>query len=107
MDSRLTFRSLVWVLSAVLLTTSCGPGDFPEDPRSEELIALDYWTPTTGAWEVHGRIREKWAELGWERSTLGSPISDEYAVSAGRESEFQKGFPTFNAATGIVSVRMN
>lgn len=26
-----------------------------------------YWTPETGAWEVHGAIRDKWAELGWER----------------------------------------
>ncbi|MBM7114855.1 N-acetylmuramoyl-L-alanine amidase [Archangium primigenium] len=65
-----------------------------------------YWTPTTGAWEVHGRIREKWAALGWEKSTLGYPVSDEYAVTGGRESEFQKGFLTYTAATDTVTVRM-
>src|SRR6202012_2078020 len=36
-----------------------------------------YSTPFTGAHEVHGAIRQKWAALGWEHSTLGYPISDE------------------------------
>jgi uncharacterized protein with LGFP repeats len=65
-----------------------------------------YWTPTTGAWEVHGLIREKWKSLGWETSALGYPVSDEYAVTGGRESEFQHGYITFNAATGALTVRM-
>jgi len=30
-----------------------------------------YWTPQTGAREVHGAIRDKWASMGWERSRLG------------------------------------
>ncbi|WNG15146.1 LGFP repeat-containing protein [Cystobacter fuscus] len=65
-----------------------------------------YWTPTTGAWAVHGLIRDKWAALGWERSPLGYPVSDEYAVTGGRESEFQKGYLTWSSATNSVSVRM-
>ncbi|HZH13287.1 MAG TPA: N-acetylmuramoyl-L-alanine amidase [Archangium sp.] len=65
-----------------------------------------YWTPTTGAWSVYGQIRNKWAELGWENSALGYPVSDEYAVTGGRESEFQKGFITYNATTGALTVRM-
>jgi hypothetical protein len=37
-----------------------------------------YWTPSTGAYEVHGLIRQFWAEHGWERNaSLGYPISDE------------------------------
>ncbi len=37
-----------------------------------------YWTPSTGAHEVHGLIREFWAAHGWERNVaLGYPISDE------------------------------
>lgn len=37
-----------------------------------------YWTPNTGAWEVHGLIRGYWAANGWERNpSLGYPISDE------------------------------
>ncbi len=52
-----------------------------------------YWTPETGAHEVHGAIRAKWAEMGWERSRLRYPTSDERATSdgRGRYSEFQGG----------------
>lgn len=52
-----------------------------------------YWTPGTGAWEVHGDIRGQWAALGWERSALGYPISDEMTVygGLGRISHFQRG----------------
>jgi uncharacterized protein with LGFP repeats len=52
-----------------------------------------YWTPRTGAHEVHGAIREKWASLGWERSRLGFPTSDEKSVpnGHGRVSEFEGG----------------
>ena len=37
-----------------------------------------YWTPTTGAHEVHGLMRQFWADHGWERNpSLGYPIEDE------------------------------
>jgi uncharacterized protein with LGFP repeats len=36
-----------------------------------------YWTPFTGAWSIHGAIRDHWAALGWERSVLGYPVTDE------------------------------
>ncbi|ATB27278.1 N-acetylmuramoyl-L-alanine amidase [Melittangium boletus] len=65
-----------------------------------------YWTQATGAHEVHGLIRAKWKELNWEKGALGYPVSDEYAVTGGRESEFQKGFLTYNAASNSVTVRM-
>jgi len=65
-----------------------------------------YWTPTTGAHEVRGLIHVKWAELGWETGALGYPVRDEYAVTGGRESEFQKGFLTLTTATNTVTVRM-
>ena len=32
------------------------------------------WTPQTGAHEVHGDIRVKWATLHW----LGYPLTDEH-----------------------------
>lgn len=51
-----------------------------------------YWTPATGAHEVHGAIRNKWASLGWERSALGYPTSDELALGSGRISYFQHGY---------------
>jgi len=43
-----------------------------------------YWTPKTGAHEVHGAIRAKWEELGWERSSLGYPVTDESTLSDGK-----------------------
>jgi hypothetical protein len=52
-----------------------------------------YWTPTTGAHEVHGLIRDKWASLGWERSALGYPVSDETdeVDGSGRFNLFERG----------------
>src|SRR5919199_153072 len=50
-----------------------------------------YWTPETGAHEVHGAIRDKWANMGWERSELGYPTSDEHDIPGGRISQFQRG----------------
>ena len=36
-----------------------------------------YWSPATGAHEVHGLIRSLWASQGWERGPLGYPLADE------------------------------
>ena len=58
-----------------------------------------YWTASTGAHELHGSIRAKWAQLGWERSLLGYPTSDEFAVPKGRRSNFRHGSITYIAAT--------
>ena len=63
-----------------------------------------YWSPATGAHEVHGRIRDKYAELGWEAGELGYPTSDEYAVAEGRRGDFQHGSITWNAQTGELTV---
>src|SRR5206468_6618054 len=38
-----------------------------------------YWKASAGAHIVMGDIRPRWASLGWERSRLGYPISDELA----------------------------
>ncbi|MCB0211876.1 MAG: hypothetical protein KDJ52_21225 [Anaerolineae bacterium] len=52
-----------------------------------------YWTPQTDAHEVHGAIRELWKSLGWEKSQLGYPVSDEMLTpdGKGRYSVFQNG----------------
>lgn len=63
-----------------------------------------YWTPSTGAWSVHGAIRATWAQLGWERSALGYPTSDEYGVAGGRRSDFAHGYITWYSATGQTQV---
>ncbi|GAA0305196.1 LGFP repeat-containing protein [Kineococcus aurantiacus] len=43
-----------------------------------------YWSPWTGAHELHGEIRNGWGRLGWEGGILGFPITDEGATSSGR-----------------------
>ena len=50
-----------------------------------------YWSHGTGAWEVHGLIRHKWSQLGWERSAVGYPVSDEFSIAGGRANNFQRG----------------
>lgn len=52
-----------------------------------------YWHPYTGAHEIHGLIRAKWASLGWEKSFLGYPKTDESPspIGGGKYSQFQGG----------------
>lgn len=57
-----------------------------------------YWSPATGAHEIHGTIRDKYAELGWEAGSLGYPTSDEYDVSGGKRSDFEHGSITWRAS---------
>jgi hypothetical protein len=65
-----------------------------------------YWSPQTGAHEVRGAIRDKYAATGWEAGPLGYPTSDEYAVSGGRRSDFQHGSITWDSATNTSTVAM-
>jgi uncharacterized protein with LGFP repeats len=61
-----------------------------------------YWTPKTGAHEVHGAILDKWASLGFERSLLGYPTSDEADAPGGRISHFEGGSITWTQSGGAV-----
>ncbi|MFC4001456.1 PQQ-dependent sugar dehydrogenase [Prauserella oleivorans] len=61
-----------------------------------------YWTAGTGARDVYGAIRQRWAALGWERSYLGYPTSGEFAVPGGRRNNFQRGYIQWNSSTGAV-----
>jgi hypothetical protein len=63
-----------------------------------------YWSPSTGAHEVHGVIRDKYRDVGWEAGELGYPTADEYAVSTGRRSDFQHGSITWASATNTTTV---
>ncbi|MEN8583066.1 choice-of-anchor D domain-containing protein [Burkholderia sp. RS01] len=62
-----------------------------------------YWSPKSGAHEVHGAIRARWAALGWEKGRLGYPVTDEYSVPGGRESDFRGGRLVWKARTGVIS----
>ncbi len=64
-----------------------------------------YWTYGTGAHEVHGAIREKWAALGWEKSWLGYPKSDELeSTEKGYVSVFEKGSIYWWPDTGAIDI---
>lgn len=65
-----------------------------------------YWTPKTGAHEVHGGIADKWASMGWEKSSLGYPTSDETGTSdgVGRYNRFENGSIYWTAETGAHEV---
>ncbi|MFP5218321.1 MAG: SpoIID/LytB domain-containing protein [Actinomycetes bacterium] len=63
-----------------------------------------YWSPATGAHDVQGAIRARWASLGWETGRLGYPVSDQYVVAGGSRSDFQGGSITWNASTGATTV---
>lgn len=63
-----------------------------------------YWSPATDAYEVIGRIRDKYKELGWETGSMGYPISGEYAVPSGRRTDFQRGSITWNVANDTFTV---
>ncbi len=66
-----------------------------------------YWTPATGAHEVHGAVRALWAAVGAERGYLGYPLSDEQGAQdgLGRFNTFQNGAVYWSAATGVHAVR--
>jgi uncharacterized protein with LGFP repeats len=94
-----------------------GPGGVLGLPTTDERTTPDgrgrynhfvggsvYWSSSTGAHAVGGAIRSRWAALGWERSRLGYPTSDEYAVSGGRRSDFAHGSLIWSARSGVVTV---
>ena len=58
------------------------------------------------ACEVHGLIRQKWADLGWENSFLGFPLTDESDVigAAGRTNSFEGGVISWTPTTGAHEV---
>ncbi|MBX7097260.1 MAG: hypothetical protein K1X89_06095 [Myxococcaceae bacterium] len=90
------------ILYAYALLGGCG--SFLGAPTTDELGTPDgrgrynhfqggsiYFTFFTGAHEVHGAIRALWASLGWERSALGYPISDQHLVQGEQRSDFEHG----------------
>jgi glucose/arabinose dehydrogenase len=63
-----------------------------------------FYFPGIGSHEVHGGIRAKWAALGWERSRLGYPVTNEFDIPTGRRSTFQHGYITWNRTTNAIAV---
>jgi hypothetical protein len=69
--------------------------------RPESTIA---WSPETGAHEVYGAIRAKWASLGWTDGSLRYPVSPEQDHPGGRIQRFQGGSLFWNSQNGSVTV---
>ena len=65
-----------------------------------------YWTPSTGAWEVHGPIMSRWASIGLGSSVVGYPVSDATGVpdGIGRFNRFQNGNIYWSPTTGAWEV---
>jgi hypothetical protein len=65
-----------------------------------------YATLQTDAHEIHGPIRDKWAALGWERSFLGYPETDELVApdKRGHFNHFQEGSIYWTQETGAHEV---
>lgn len=63
-----------------------------------------YWSTATGAHTIFGAIRTKWIQLGAERSTLGYPTTDEYAVTGGKRNDFVRGTIVWNSARNTTTV---
>ena len=62
-----------WLGEAVTLHSRVGEAEVY--CREYEHGAI-YWSARHGAAIVHGMVRDIWALLGWERSTLGLPVGD-------------------------------
>jgi LGFP repeat len=66
----------------------------PDRSRADASI---YWSPETNAQAIVGAIRSHWADLGWESSYLGYPVTDELPWTdpetnkPGRISHFARG----------------
>lgn len=64
-----------------------------------------FWSYGTGAHEIHGAIGRKWASLGWEKSWLGFPTSDELPFAQdGRVSVFEHGAIYWWSDTGAIEI---
>ena len=76
--------------------------DFRAVHLAQKPVASIYWSPETGAHEVFGAIRDKWIELGAERSPLGYPLGREEAHGAGFVQRFQRGSLAWTPRGGAV-----
>jgi len=92
-----------------------GPGSLAGLPTTDEQTvaggrastftgATNYWSPGTGAHEVHGAIRSAYLTYGGPGSPLALPTSDEQPTPGGRQNTYQHGTITWNATTGATTV---
>ena len=91
-----------WIPDTDETTTPDGIGRYN---HFSDGTASIYWTPDTGAHAIYGDIRKRWSELGWERSGLGYPTSDEDDIDeGGRANSFQHGWIYWWPDTGAIDL---
>jgi hypothetical protein len=71
---------------------------------SDKPEASIYWTPNTGAHEVYGAIRARWAETGYETGYLKYPLSGEMDLNGGRVQRFEGGTLYWTPDNGVVDL---
>src|SRR5664280_2613605 len=94
-----------------------GPGSLLGFPLTDETGTPDgvgrfnhftggsvYWTPVTGAHEVHGTILEQFVGFGGVPSLLGYPVTDETGLPGGAVSAFTGGSVYWTPVTGAHEV---
>ena len=97
------YAALGWQNSALGFPTSDETDTARHDGRFNNFqYGNIYWSPGTGAHEVHGAIREQYLRVGAENGRLGYPISDESPApdGVGRISTFEHGSMYWAARTG-------
>ncbi|MCW2620632.1 MAG: repeat protein [Frankiales bacterium] len=106
---------LVYGASAQAYARSGGPAGFLGLPVSEESDVLTgrftvfqfgriYWTPATGAHEVHGLILQKYLAMSGPAGPLGFPRVDESGAPGGRFTSFQFGIVTWASRLGAQEI---
>lgn len=62
-----------------------------------------YWQPSIGSHTIHGSIGSKWVQMGYERSPLGYPVSEENCAGAPVRcvQTFQDGMITWPSSAGV------
>ena len=111
--SEVTGAHVVWGAILVKYESAGGPAalGFPRadevgvagGARSTFTIGSIFWTDRTQAKVVWGAILVAYDQVGGPGSALGFPTTDEYAVTGGARSDFEKGrFIDWSAAAGAV-----
>ncbi|XAS64255.1 polysaccharide deacetylase family protein [Micrococcaceae bacterium Sec5.8] len=93
--------------SASFLGTRVGSAYDIAGGRAQDYTAgTIYWSPGTGAHEVHGAIRGRYLALGGPAGFLGFPLTDETATpgAAGRYNDFATGTIYWSPGTGAHEV---
>jgi len=87
--------------------TPGGGGEYNHfDQGKGKENASIYYSSKSGVHCVFGEIRKRWVELGWEKSYLGYPTSDEVEFAeGGRVNEFENGGIYYWSDVGPIDLR--